>query len=81
MKKNQMRPWRLLHINRGIVATRTYDVDIMKKAFDELLIYLPDEAPEFFIEGMREMDALDYPTHVRELMEFYHQQKPDVRVH
>jgi hypothetical protein len=80
-EKNQMRPWRLLHINRGIVATRTYDVDIMKKAFDELLIYLPNEAPDFFIEGMKEMDASDYPSHVRELMEFYHLQKPEVRVH
>lgn len=78
---NQMRPWRLLHINRGIVATRTYDVDIMKKAFDELLIYLPDEAPEFFNEGMKEMEELNYPSHVRELMEFYHLQKTEVRVH
>lgn len=80
-EKNQLRPWRLLHLNRGIVATRTYDLDIMKKAFDELLIYLPEEAPEFFNEGMKEMDELDYPSHVRELMEFYHSQKPEVRVH
>lgn len=80
-EKDQMRPWRLLHINRGIVATRTFDVDIMKKAFDELLIYLPEEAPDFFIEGMKEMDEPGYPPHVRELMEFYHLQKPEVRVH
>lgn len=80
-EKNQLRPWRLLHLNRGIVATRTYDLDIMKKAFDELLIYLPEEAPEFFNEGMKEMDELEYPPHVRELMEFYHSQKPEVRVH
>lgn len=80
-EKNQMRPWRLLHINRGIVATRTYDLDIMKKAFDELLVYLPEEAPEFFIEGMKEMEALDYPPHVRELMESYHSRKPTISLH
>lgn len=80
-ESDQTRPWRLLHINRGIVATRTYDLDIMKKAFDELLIYLPEEAPDFFIEGMKEMEALDYPPHVRELMEFYHLQKPTINLH
>lgn len=78
---NQMRPWRLLHINRGIVATRTYDLDIMKKAFDELLMYLPGEAPDFFTEGMKEMDALDYPPRVRKLMEFYYLHKPEVSLH
>lgn len=76
-----MRPWRLLHINRGIVATRTHDLDTMKQAFDEFLMYLPQEAPGFFAEGMREMEALDYPPHVRKVMEFYYQQNPTVSIH
>ena len=67
----EFRPWRLLHINRGIVATRTHDLDVMKQAFDEFLIYLPAEAQGFFAEGMKEMDALDYPQAVREVMERY----------
>jgi len=78
---DQLRPWRLLHINRSIVATRTHDPDIMKSAFDELLVYLPHEADGFFAEGMKEMEALDYPTHVRNLMEFYYSQKPSVSMH
>ena len=77
----QYRPWRLLHINRGIVATRSQDPEIMKKAFDELLVYLPHEADGFFAEGMKEMDALDYPPHVRNLMEFYYTQKPSMGLH
>ena len=77
----ESRPWRLLHINRGIVATRTHDLEIMKQAFDEFLIYLPHEAQGFFAEGMREMEALDYPPHVRKVMEFYYQQKPSVSLH
>jgi len=86
LKKDQdddeeLRPWRLLHINRGIVATRTHDLDIMKQAFDEFLIYLPQEATGFFAEGMKEMDALDYPPHVRRVMEFYYNQTPSVSVH
>jgi len=87
LKKNQLddseesHPWRLLHINRGIVATRTHDLEVMKQAFDEFLIYLPREATGFFAEGMKEMDALDYPPHVRKVMEFYFHQNPSVRVH
>jgi hypothetical protein len=77
----EFHPWRLLHVNRGIVATRTHDLEVMKQAFDEFLIYLPQQATGFFAEGMREMDALDYPPHVRKVMEFYFHQNPSVRVH
>ena len=77
----EFRPWRLLHINRGIVATRSHDLEAMKQAFDEFLIYLPQEAHGFFAEGMKEMEALDYPPHVRKVMESYYQAKPSVRVH
>ena len=77
----EMRPWRLLHINRGIVATRTHDLEIMKQAFDELLMYLPEDAPGFFAEGMKEMDTLDYPPHVRKVMESYFEQNRRLRLH
>ena len=75
------RPWRLLHINRGIVATRTQNLEVMKHAFDELLLYLPADAPGFFAEGMKEMDALDYPPHVREVMKSYYQNNVRRRLH
>lgn len=86
LKKDQaddeeLRPWRLLHVNRGIVATRTHDLEVMRNAFDDFLIYLPQEAPGFFAEGMKEMEALDYPPHVRKVMEFYYHQSPTVSVH
>ena len=77
----EFRPWRLLHINRGIVATRSHDLDIMKHAFDELLAYLPTEAPGFFAEGMKEMEALDYPLHVRKVMEHYFTRAPSISLH
>ncbi len=74
-------PWRLLHVNRGIVATRTHDLEVMKLAFDEFLIYLPQEATGFFAEGMKEMDALDYPPHVRKVMAFYFHQNTSISIH
>ena len=78
---NDMRPWRLLHINRSIVATRSHDPDIMKTAFDELLIFLPNEANGFFEQRMKEMVELYYPPHVRQIMEFYYQHKLAIGVH
>ena len=80
-KSNKLRPWRLLHINRGIVATRTHDLEIMKNAFDELLVYLPQEAISFFDDGIREMDTTDYPQHVREMIAFYQLQTPTTNLH
>ena len=78
---NDMRPWRLLHINRSIVATRSHNPENMKTAFDDLLIYLPHDANGFFAEGMKEMVALNYPPHVRKVMEFYYQRKSAVSMH
>lgn len=75
------RPWRLLHINRGIVATRSQDTELMRRVFDEMLFYLPQEAASFFEEGMEEMDALDYPPHVRQLIEEYHAKRHNPRLH
>ncbi len=66
------RPWRLLHLNRGIAATRSRDVDTMRSAFDSVVDAIPLDAPRFFAEGMQEMEALDYPDHVRAVMAEYH---------
>jgi len=68
------RPWRLLHLNRGIVATRTHNAKVMEQVFDELVRALPDDAPRFFAEGMQQMDALNYPPHVRTVMARYFDQ-------
>jgi len=71
-KTNSGRPWRLLHLNRGIVATRSHNPALMVEVFDELVQALPEEAPRFFEQGMQQMEALNYPAHVREVMARYH---------
>ncbi|MFT4607530.1 MAG: hypothetical protein ACI9V8_000045 [Urechidicola sp.] len=74
------RPWRLLHFNRAIVATRTHNPEIMKQAFDEMLVYLPNEAAGFFNQSMKDIDEHEYPAQVRQLIEFY-QSQPIVSWH
>jgi hypothetical protein len=65
------RPWRILLLNGAIVATRSHRPALMQEAFETLIEHLPAEAPDFFREGMEQMDALDYPAHVRRVMERY----------
>ena len=73
-KVNSGRPWRVLIVNRGIVATRSHKIRHMERAFEDLIQYLPEEAPAFFEEGMRQMDALDYPSEVRQVVKRYHKE-------
>ncbi len=69
---NPGRPWRVLLLNYCIVATRSHNTALMETAFAVLTGNLPADAPRFFSEGMQQMDALDYPGPVREVMEKYH---------
>jgi hypothetical protein len=64
-------PWLMLLINRGIVATRSHQPALMEEAFDAIGEQLPDHAPYFFREGMGQMEALNYPAQVREVMQRY----------
>jgi len=73
-KINPGRPWRVLLLNNGIVATRSHNPDIMEAAFAILTRHLPEDAARFFTEGMEQMEALDYPPQVRQVMEKYHRQ-------
>lgn len=65
------RPWRVLHLNLGIVATRSHNPALMEQVFDELVRCLPSDAARFFAEGMEQMEALDYPPPVRRVMTRY----------
>lgn len=68
---NPMRPWRIINLNYGIVATRSHSPALMDDAFAELVKNLPQDAREFFREGMQQMDIVGYPQEVREVVERY----------
>ena len=70
------RPWRVLNINRGIVATRSHDPDVMMTVYTDMIRNIPMDAPAFFAEGMSEMMQQNYPEPVREVVqEFYERTK------
>jgi len=68
---NPMRPWRILNLNWGIVATRTHNPQIMQNVFDQLIKNIPADSQQFFNEGMQQMDIVGYPEPVREVMQKY----------
>jgi hypothetical protein len=65
-------PWRILLINHAIIATRSHRPGLIDEAYETLTQYLPNDAPDFFKEGMIQMDTLDYPRQVREVVEKYY---------
>lgn len=80
-KDDAERPWRILNLNHGIVATRSHDPQIMESVFEQILLRLPDDAPGFFREGLEQMDAVGYPTHVRHVMEKYYEMTNNPTLH
>ena len=68
---NAMRPWRILHLNYCIIATRSHDPELIETAYDMLVKNLPQDARSFFKEGLQQMDAIGYPGSVREVLERY----------
>jgi hypothetical protein len=71
-QSNNMRPWRILNLNYGIAATRSHDPKIIEEAYETLVKNLPQDAREFFREGMQQMNIIDYPDEVREIVERYY---------
>jgi hypothetical protein len=71
-----LEPWRILIFNRAIVATRVFSPRLMDESFRDIAEYFPNEAPDFFREGMEQMDIQGYPQEVREVMESYYNTWP-----
>jgi len=67
------RPWRMLVLNRAFIATRTLQPSLMEPVFDSVVELLPEDAAQFFEEGMEQMEMNGYPEPVRNLMTRYFQ--------
>jgi len=72
-KSEPGRVWRILNLNHGIIATRTHNIDIMQTVFEQLLMRLPEDATDFFADGIKQMDIIGYPEHVKHVMEHFYQ--------
>jgi len=66
------RPWYVLHINWGIVATRSRDTVLMKRAFDRMADNVPADLPAFLRQAMQKMERDAYPDDVKAVIREYH---------
>ncbi|MCB1772855.1 MAG: hypothetical protein KDI88_04515 [Gammaproteobacteria bacterium] len=64
-------PYRMLLLNRAIVATRSQNPELIEIAFDSVLDVLPNDAQSFFAEAMEQMALVDYPEYVRDIVRRY----------
>jgi hypothetical protein len=71
-KSEAGRPWRILNLNHGIIVTRTHNTAIMNSVFELLVQRLPDDAANFFADGMKQMDIIGYPEHVKQVMQQFY---------
>jgi len=71
-RTNPGHPLFVLQINRAILATRSLEPAAIESAYDALVRALPEAAPGFFSQAMREMVRLDYPPRVRAVVERYY---------
>ena len=69
---NPNRAWRILNLNYAIIGTRSHQPELMEIAFDYLIKGFANEVSDFFSQGMEQMELLNYPTQVREVMTRYY---------
>lgn len=65
---NPMRPWRILNLNWGIVATRSHNAALIDKVYAQLKENIPADIHGFITEAMQQMDIIGYPDHVRQVV-------------
>lgn len=70
---NPQRPWRILLMNRAIVAVRSDDAAAVRRAFDLLQQRLPEDAAAFFTEAERQVAAGGFSEEVAAVVQAYAQ--------
>ncbi len=80
-KTNPNRPWRLLHLYRGIAAVRSHNPRLMEEIFEDLSRQLPEDAPGFFAEIMQQTTSQPCPEATRAIVGRYFDRWARPRMH
>ena len=67
-RSDQFRPWRVLNLNSGVAATRSFDAKLMQETFERMERRLPHDLTGFFADGKRQVQMQEVPENVREVM-------------
>lgn len=80
-RSDQWRPWRMLNLNSGVAATRSFDAELMRKTFEKMEQRLPHELPTFFSDGKQQVQSQKVPDEVREVINQYVEKWPSRTTH
>lgn len=80
-KSDQWRPWRILNLNSGVAATRSFDAALMQDIFEKMGARLPIDLPGFLADGKKQVESQDVPDEVREVMILYAEKWPQKVIH
>ena len=67
-KTDQWRPWRVLNLNAGVAATRSFDAELMQDIFEKMEQRLPYDLAGFFSDGKRQVESQPVPDEVRDVI-------------
>jgi len=70
-------PWKILLLNRAIIATRSHQQALIDQAYADIVRYLPRQAKAFFEESAEQMRKVDYPQEVKDSVMLWYQRYVD----
>lgn len=80
-RSDQWRPWRVLNLNSGVAATRSFNAELMKEIFEKMGHRLPYDMPGFLSDGKRQVETQDVPQEVRDVITSYAEKWPAHTTH
>jgi len=80
-RSDQWRPWRVLNLNSGVAATRSFDAALMEQMFEKMGRRLPYDMPGFLADGQRQVSSQDVPQEVCDVINRYVQKWPAPLTH
>lgn len=80
-RSEHWRPWRVLNLNQGIVATRSLDPQLIEQTYEQLTRRLPHDMPGFLADGKRNMIGQNVPDEVQEVVKRYADKWPAPLAH
>lgn len=75
-RSDSFRPWRVLNLNSGVAATRSFDAQLMESTFDNMGRRLPYDMPGFLADGLRQAMTQQVPDDVLAVLKRYSEKWP-----
>ncbi len=80
-RSDQFRPWRVLNLNAGVAATRSFDTQLMENTFENMGRRLSYDMPGFLADGKRQASTQQVPQEVVDILNRFAEKWPTPKPH